>query len=168
MRKKFFFIASFVVLGITGANAQSAKSKYFLVQLYADSLMQVVDTGKHEIALHPASGMCRVVVKEPGLFCIDSRKDIKEILLNIDGYQLKLRLTAQALRGKFTVLKTYINPDAEGESVFFTVKNGDVVYILNRCKDECHRVQIMHPKITVDADNKPTTGYKILDKYIFD
>lgn len=165
MSKSILFIVSFVALAIINGNAQSSRTKYFLVQLYADSLMQRIDTGKHGIALDAGS---KVVAKDTGLYCIKSSKPIKEVLLNIDGHQLKLRLTSQALRGKFTVLKTYINQDARDENVFFTVKNGDVIYILNRCDTECHRVQIVHPKVTADGNNKPTTGYKILDKYIFD
>lgn len=150
-------------------HAQITKTKYFLVELYVDSSLQKLDTTKPELMLHSQSKKYTIEKKEDRLFCTKKIKPNKELLLSIAGNQIKVRLTSQALRNRFIVLKFYINPSSTSkEDVLLAVKNADVIYLLNKCNGNCHRLEILHPKIVSGSNNEPTTGYKILDKYIFE
>jgi hypothetical protein len=169
MIKKTLFISTLFLLYSINIHAQNAKTKYFLVELYVDSSLQKLDTTKHEVMLYSQSKKYTVEKKEDKLFCTKKIKPNKELLLSIAGNQIKVRLTSQALRNKFIVLKIYVNPSViNKEDVLLTVKSADVIYLLNKCNGNCHRLEIVHPKTVSGSNNEPTTGYKILDKYIFE
>lgn len=169
MVKKILFISTLFLLHSINIYAQNTKTKYFLVELYVDSSLQRLDTTKSEVMLHSQSKKNTIEKKEDRLFCTKKIKPNKELLLSIAGKQIKVRLTSQALRNKFIILEIYVNPIATNkEDVLLTVKNADVIYLLNKCNGNCHRVEILHPKIVSGSNSEPTTGYKVLDKYIFE
>lgn len=169
MIKKTLFIPTLFLLCSVNIHAQNIKTKYFLVELYVDSSLKKSDTAKPQVMLYSQSNEIMVEKKEDGVFCAKKVKPNEELLLSIAGNQIKVRLTSQALRNRFIVLKVYANPLVTNkEDVLLTVKSADVIYILNKCNGSCHRIELLHPKIVSGPNNEPTTGYLILDKYILE
>ena len=164
--KHLIFIAVFVLFGSVNANAQSNTLKYLLVEVYADSNFIKLDTARHSIGVYSIRKNKKKEIRAlpQQIFCFGRNKNVEKILLEIDGKRFNINV--KKIESKFAILKVYINVDAVNNNADLMIKNGDVIYKLARCT-KCHKIEILLLPIVVDSDGNPTTGYKVLNDYIF-
>lgn len=164
--KQYLFIAILLLASLQKLSAQQSPNRYLLVALYTNDAMDIPDTVTHQVSIY---GKNKQPLKQlgAGVFHTADTCQLRELTLLVDGKKIHFPLNARAWRNRFIVLKAHINKQASAKAVNLSVRNGDVIYLLKECKENCHTIRVTLPKVYV-VNEQLTTGYQSLDKYVLD